>query len=58
VLDILVQRRGDKAAAKTFVRKLLKRLTHVPRMTVTAQLKGYGAAERELLPGVEHRRHR
>jgi putative transposase len=31
VLDILVQRRRDKAAAKKFFRKLLKDLTYVPR---------------------------
>ena len=31
VLDILVQRRRDKPAAKRFFRKLLKGLTYVPR---------------------------
>jgi transposase-like protein len=30
VLDILVQRRRDKKAAKKFFRKLLKGLTYVP----------------------------
>jgi putative transposase len=58
ILDILVQRRRDKAAAKKFFRKLLKRLTYVPRVVVTDKLKSYGAALRELLPGVEHRQHR
>jgi putative transposase len=58
VLDILVQRRRDKKAAKKFFRKLLKELTYVPRVIVTDKLKCYGAAKRELLPGVEHRRHR
>jgi putative transposase len=58
ILDILVQRRRDKKAAKTFFRKLLKGLTYVPRVIVTDQLKSYGAAMRELLPGVEHRQHR
>ena len=58
VLDILVQRRRDKRAAKKFFRKLLKGLTYVPRVTVTAKLKGSGAAKRELLPGVDHRQHR
>jgi putative transposase len=33
-------------------------LTYVPRVIVTDQLKSYGAAMRELLPGVEHRQHR
>jgi putative transposase len=58
ILDILVQRRRDKHAAKTFFRKLLKRLTYVPRVIVTDQLKSYGAARREILPSVEHRQPR
>jgi putative transposase len=58
ILDILVQRRRDKQAAKRFFRKLLKDLTYVPRVIVTDQLGSYGAAKRELLPGVEHLQHR
>jgi putative transposase len=58
ILDILVQRRRDKKAAKTFFRKLLKGLTYVPRVIITDQLNSYGAAKRESLPGVEHRQHR
>jgi putative transposase len=58
VLDILVQRRRNKRAAKKFFRKLLKGLTYVPRVIITDKLKSYGAAKRELLPGVEHRQHR
>src|ERR671930_1371478 len=58
VLDILVQRRRDKKAAKKFFRKLLKGLTYVPRVIITDQLKSYGAAKRDILPGVEHRQHR
>ena len=58
VLDILVQRHRDKKAAKKFFRKLLKGLTYVPRVIVTDKLKSYGAAKREILPGVEHRQHR
>src|SRR5262245_23244263 len=58
VLDILVQRRRNKAAAKKFFRKLLKGLTYVPRVIVTDKLKSYGAAKREVLPSVEHRQHR
>jgi len=58
VLDILVQRRRDKQAAKKFFRKLLTGLTYVPRVIVTDKLKSYGAAKRELLPGVEHRQNR
>ena len=58
VLDILVQRRRDKHAAKKFFRKLLKGLTYVPRVIITDKRKSYGAAKREMLPGVEHRQHR
>jgi len=58
VLDIVVQRRRDKRAAKKFFRKLLKDLLYVPRVIVTDKLKSYGAAKREILPSVEHRQHR
>jgi len=58
ILDILVQRRRDKYAAKKFFRKLLKGLTYVPWVIITDKLKSYGAAKREVLPSVEHRQHR
>src|SRR5919108_3727606 len=58
VLDILVQSRWNKQAAKRFFRKLLKGLQYVPRVLITDKLKSYGAAKRELLPGVEHRQSR
>ena len=53
VLDILVQSRRNKHAAKRFFRKLLKGLQYVPRVIITDKLKSYGAAKREILPGVE-----
>src|SRR5260370_222412 len=58
VLDILVQSRRNKKAAKRFFRKLLKGLQYVPRVIITDKLKSYGAAKREILPGVEHRQHK
>jgi putative transposase len=58
ILDILVQRWRDKRAAKKFFRKLLKGLTYVLRVMITDKLKSYGAAKREVLPGVDHRQHR
>src|SRR5215216_7691514 len=58
ILDILVQRRRDKKAAKKFFRKLLKGLQYVPRVIITDKLGSYGAAKREILPGVEHRQSR
>jgi putative transposase len=58
ILGILVQSRRNTAAAKRFFKKLLKGLSYVPRVIVTDQLKSYGAAKREILPGVEHRQSR
>jgi putative transposase len=58
VLDILVQSRRNKKAAKKFFKKLLKGLQYVPCVVITDKLKSYGAAKREILPGVEHRQHR
>jgi putative transposase len=53
ILDILVQRQRGKAVAKKFFRRLLKGLCYVPRVIITDPLKSYGAAKREILPGVE-----
>jgi len=39
VLDILVQNRRNKKAAKKFFRKLLRRLTYVLRVIITDKLK-------------------
>jgi putative transposase len=58
VLDILVQSRRDAKAAKRLLRKLLKKQGMAPRVMVTDKLASYGAARREVMPGVEHRQHR
>ena len=58
VLDILVQSRRNAKAAKRFFKKLLKGLHYVPRVIVTDKLRSYGAAKRQILPGVEHRQSR
>ncbi len=58
VLDILVQARRDKRAATKFLRKLLKGLAYVPRVVITDKLASYGAAPRDVLPSIEHRRHK
>ncbi len=58
VLDILVQSRRDKRAATKFPRKLLKGLAYAPRVVITDKLARYGAAMREVLPSMEHRRHK
>jgi len=54
VLDILVQSRRDKKAAKKFFRRLLKGLRYVPRVIITDKLRSYSAAKAEVLPSVEH----
>ena len=58
VLDVLVQSRRDKRAAKRLLRKLLKRQCRAPRVLITDKLPSDGAAKREVMPGVEHRRHK
>src|SRR3954471_5691008 len=57
-LDVLVQSQRDKQAAKRLLRKLLKRQGRAPRVMVTDKLASYPAAKKELMPGVEHRRHK
>lgn len=56
MLDILVQNRRDKATARRFFRALLKKTGAVPRVIVTDKLRSYGAAHREVMPSVEHRK--
>lgn len=55
VLDILVQNHRDKAAARRFFRRLMKKTRSVPRVVVTDKLRSYCAAHREVMPSVEHR---
>src|SRR6187549_2997719 len=58
VLDVLVQSRRDKQAAKRLLRKLLRKQGRPPRVLITDKLASYPAAKKELMPGVEHRRHK
>ena len=58
VLDVLVQSRRNTKAAKHLMRKLLKGQGHSPRVMITDKLRSYGAAKREIMPGVEHRSHK
>ena len=58
VLDVLVQSRRDKKAAKRLFRKLLKKQGRAPRVLITDKLRSYAAAKREIKPGVEHRQHK
>src|SRR3954447_8064991 len=58
VLDVLVQRRRDTRAAKRLLRKLLKKQMRPPRVLITDKLASYSAAKGEVMPSVEHRRHK
>lgn len=57
-LDILMQSRRDRTATTRVFRTLLKGLCHVPRTIITDTLKSYGAATRDIMPGVERRQHK
>jgi len=57
-LDILIQSRRNKAAAKRLLRKLIRKQMRTPRVMITDKLGTYGAAKREAMPGVEHRQHK
>jgi len=54
VLDVLVQRRRDKAAALKLPRKLLKKQGFAPAVIVTDKLRLYGAAPRTIGFSGEH----
>jgi putative transposase len=58
VLDILVQARRDGHAAKRFFKRLLTGLQYEPRVIATDKLRSYGVAQRQMLPGAEHRQSR
>jgi putative transposase len=40
------------------MRKLLKQQGHAPRVMISDKLRSYGAAKRDIMPGVEHRSHK
>ena len=58
VLDVLVQSRRNKKAAKRLLRKLLKKQRRTPRVLITDKLRSYGAAKKDLKLGGEHRQHK
>jgi putative transposase len=55
-LDILLQKRRDKAAAKRFFKRVLASCAEAPRKIVTDQLRSYPAAKAEI-PELSHVRH-
>jgi IS1 family transposase len=54
VLDLLVQRKRDKAAAVKLMRKLLKKQGFAPDVLVTDKLRSYGAAKSEIGLSARH----
>ena len=54
VIDILVQSRRDRHAARRFFRKLLTDQGLAPRRLVTDRLRSYAAAHRTVMPSVVH----
>jgi putative transposase len=57
VLDVLVQSRRDRAAARRLVRKLLRKAAEAPRVMITDKLKSTALRARMGLR-IEHRQHR
>ena len=54
VVDVFLQARRDGAAAKRFFKRLLRSHGGEPRKIVTAKLRSYGVALRELIPEAIH----
>ena len=54
VVDVFLQRRRDGAAAKRFLKRLLRANGNEPRRIVTDKLRSYGVAHRELIPDTVH----
>jgi len=54
VLDVLVQRRRDKAAAGKLMRRLLKKQGFAPTVIVTDKLRSYASAFRDIGRSARH----
>lgn len=54
LIDVLVQKRKDKKAAKRFFRKMLKHQGATPSQITTDKLRSYAAAKRETMPSAIH----
>jgi len=53
-IDILVQKRKDKKAARRFFKKLLKGQQVTPIKIITDKSSSYAAAKQEQMPSVDH----
>jgi putative transposase len=54
IVDVLLQKRRDGAAAKRFFKRLLKKHRGEPRKIITDKLRSYGVAHRDLIPDTIH----
>lgn len=57
VLEELLQSKRDKRAAKRLLRRLIK-CHGLPKRIITDKLRSYGAAKREVAPGLDHWSHK
>jgi putative transposase len=58
VLDEIVQNCRNTTAAKRLLRRLLRKQGGPPRRMITDKLGSYAAAQRQVMPAVEHRSHK
>ena len=58
VLEVLVQRRRDAAAAQRLMKTLPEFAVTPPRVIITDKLRSYGAARAQMGLRVEHRQHK
>ncbi len=58
VLEEILQSKRDKRAAKRLLIKLMKRWGFAPKRIITDKLRSYGAAKREVAPGLDHWSHK
>ncbi|WP_201865367.1 IS6 family transposase [Microvirga soli] len=58
VLDEIPQDRRDTKAAKRLLKRLLKKQGCPPRRMIIDKLGSYAAAQRQIMPDVEHRSHK
>jgi putative transposase len=58
VLEDILQARLNKREAKRLLSRLLNRHGSMPKRIVTDKLRSYGAAKREVAPGLDHWSHK
>jgi putative transposase len=58
VLDEIIQTRRNTKAAKRLLKRLLRKQGGPPRRLITDKLGSYAAAQRQIMPDVEHRSHK